>query len=217
MGSNIQWSDGFRNSVRWKFNALTKKYKECVDNNSASGRGAMTFEFYDQLEEIFGQQSNAIGTYVMSSTLPLKNSEASILKKQLPLKTSELSILKKQYISQSDSNSSTSASSNIDNSESSVNSSRNRPQHGSGSNKAKMKLELEKQWSVYLQNKENRDSLKDERYAKVEETKREMIKLKKRQILLKEKELECRKEIAASKRIEKTNRHAEIIEIERQK
>lgn len=64
--------------VRWKFNALTKKYKECIDNNSASGRGAMTFEFYDQLEEIFDQQSKAVGTCVMSSTRPLKNSEASI-------------------------------------------------------------------------------------------------------------------------------------------
>lgn len=51
--------------VRWKFNSLIKKYKECIDNNSASGRGAMNFEFYDQLEEIFGRQSNAVGTYVM--------------------------------------------------------------------------------------------------------------------------------------------------------
>ena len=46
--------------VRWKINALIKKYKECVDNNSKSGRGLMTFEWFDRLEEIFGQQKKLL-------------------------------------------------------------------------------------------------------------------------------------------------------------
>lgn len=191
--------------VRWKFNTLMKKYKECIDNNSASGRGAMNFEFYDQMEEIFGRQSNAVGTCVRSSTLPSNNSDTSTSKQQ--------------RVSQSDSKLSTSTSANIDSFDLNVNSSkkRKRPQHGSGSNKAKANVELQKQWSLYLHNKENRDSLRDEKLAKLEESKREMVKLKKRQVALREKELECRKEIATKKRIERANRHTEIMEMERQK
>lgn len=190
--------------VRWKFNALTKKYKECVDNNSASGRGAMNFEFYDQMEEIFGRQSNAIGS-VVSSTLPSKNSEASTSRKQ--------------FVSQSDNQSSTSTSSSTESSASNLNSSRkrSRPQHGSGSDRAKTKIEFEKQWSLYLHNKENRESVRDEKHATLIETRREMVKLKKRQLTLKQKEVEYRKKIAVNKRKEKTNKHAEIMEMERQK
>ncbi|KAL6265769.1 hypothetical protein P5V15_002580 [Pogonomyrmex californicus] len=49
--------------VRWKINALIK-YKECIDNNSKSGRSLMTFEWFD---EILRQQKNAVIKHTVSS------------------------------------------------------------------------------------------------------------------------------------------------------
>ncbi|CAH0714003.1 unnamed protein product, partial [Brenthis ino] len=39
--------------VKWKFNRLKSKYKECIENNSKSGNDHMTFEYYEQFEQIF--------------------------------------------------------------------------------------------------------------------------------------------------------------------
>ncbi|KYQ47198.1 hypothetical protein ALC60_13788 [Trachymyrmex zeteki] len=41
--------------VRWKINALTKKYKECIDNNRKLGRSLTTFEWFNELDEILGR------------------------------------------------------------------------------------------------------------------------------------------------------------------
>ncbi|XP_039311313.1 uncharacterized protein LOC120359077 [Solenopsis invicta] len=57
--------------VRWKINLLIKKYKECVDNNAKSGRAHMSFEFYDQLEEILGQEKEARALHTVSSKILL--------------------------------------------------------------------------------------------------------------------------------------------------
>lgn len=92
---------------------------------------------------------------------------------------------------------------------------RKRPCHGTGSKIASTKVELEKQWLHHLQKKEERDHIKDQRYATLTETKKEALKLKKRQLDLKETELEQRKEMTTKKMKEKKNRHSELIEIER--
>ena len=41
--------------TRCKFNALLKKYKECVDNNSKSGKSPMTFTYFNEIQEMFGK------------------------------------------------------------------------------------------------------------------------------------------------------------------
>lgn len=56
--------------VRWKINALIKKYKECVDNNSKSGRSLMTFKCFTQMDEIFGRKRNAVTEHTVSSQFP---------------------------------------------------------------------------------------------------------------------------------------------------
>lgn len=38
--------------VRWKINALLKKYKEVVDNYSKSGRGNIEFDWFQQMDDI---------------------------------------------------------------------------------------------------------------------------------------------------------------------
>ncbi|XP_043286915.1 uncharacterized protein [Venturia canescens] len=68
--------------VRWKMNSLFKKYKECVDNNAKSGTAPMTFEFYEHLEAILGQNKSAVGAHTTASKLP--TAVDSIAKKQHP-------------------------------------------------------------------------------------------------------------------------------------
>jgi len=46
--------------VRWKINALLKKYKEVVDNFSKSGRGNIEFEYFELMDDIFGKKKMPI-------------------------------------------------------------------------------------------------------------------------------------------------------------
>lgn len=62
--------------VRWRMNYLMKKYKQCIDNNLKSGRGTMSFEFFDEMENIFGCKKAAMATYSLSSNLPSKISKS---------------------------------------------------------------------------------------------------------------------------------------------
>ncbi|KAL6250906.1 hypothetical protein P5V15_010294 [Pogonomyrmex californicus] len=64
--AKIDILDHPKKKMRWKINALIKKI-ECIDNNSKSGRSLMTFEWFDQLDEILGQQKNAVAKYTVSS------------------------------------------------------------------------------------------------------------------------------------------------------
>ncbi|XP_049866981.1 uncharacterized protein LOC126367489 [Pectinophora gossypiella] len=49
--------------VRWKINALTKKYKDCVDN----GQGSSSFKYYNEMHHILGRYSDDTGTYRLAS------------------------------------------------------------------------------------------------------------------------------------------------------
>ncbi|CAH2088573.1 unnamed protein product [Euphydryas editha] len=55
--------------VKWKFNRLYNKYKECIDNNNKSGRAHMTFEYYEQFEEIFHKEKNVSSPRTFSSSI----------------------------------------------------------------------------------------------------------------------------------------------------
>lgn len=56
--------------IRWKINALTKKYKECIDNNRKSGRSPMSFEYFDQMQEILGKDNEVNVFHTSLSNLP---------------------------------------------------------------------------------------------------------------------------------------------------
>ncbi|XP_071579923.1 uncharacterized protein [Temnothorax nylanderi] len=203
--------------VRWKINALVKKYKEVVDNNSLSGRAPMDFEWYEQMDEILGSRQRAIAGQTVSSKLTSKTSNpctSTSLKKSScgssPIATSSSIVtLPKSTLSKS-------TDSTVDSNVTDVRK-RKRLCHGTGSKTAATKVELEKQWLHHLQKKEERDHTKDQKYATLIETKKDALKLKKRQLDLKEAELEQRKEIAMKKTKEKKNRHSELVEIERLK
>jgi len=87
--------------VRWKFNTLTRKYKDCVDNNKRTGTGAMTFKFFDHMENILGNRRTVQGQSTISSTFTKKNSK------------SKSSTMPSTFMTQSDTPSSSASTSSI--------------------------------------------------------------------------------------------------------
>lgn len=55
--------------IKWKFNRLNTKYKECIDNNNKSGRAHITFEYYDQFEQIFYKEKDVSASRTFSSSI----------------------------------------------------------------------------------------------------------------------------------------------------
>lgn len=49
--------------MRWKINALTKKYKDCIDN----GQGSVAFKYFNEMHQILGRHSEDSGTYRLAS------------------------------------------------------------------------------------------------------------------------------------------------------
>lgn len=49
--------------VRWKINALTKKYKDCIDN----GQGSTTFKYFNEMHQILGRYNNEGNAYRLAS------------------------------------------------------------------------------------------------------------------------------------------------------
>lgn len=208
-------------------NALLKKYKEVVDNYSKSGRGNIEFDWFQQMDDIFGKKKDSTNqNYTVSSkTLSTDIDEPSTSKqfgKKRSFESSHSSSTNKPFEKKS-SNESSNKSQDSTNVSLSVNATgnnlkqKNRPIHGTGSKIAKTKIELEKQWFEHLAVKKERDRIKDEKYSTLIESKKEAVKLKKKQHALKEQELQQRREIAENKVKEKKRLYAGMLEIEKQK
>ncbi|XP_039305491.1 uncharacterized protein LOC105207085 isoform X2 [Solenopsis invicta] len=189
--------------VRWKINSLIKKYKECVDNNAKSGRAHMSFEFYDQLEEILGQEKEATALHTVSSKI-LLDSDSNDKRENVDESLSNHQKRQKKADENNRPNTST-----IEH-ESQPVVKRLRPGHGTGSTLAKTKMELQTQWLDYLKTTKNREEEQTKRHEKLLQSKVEVINVKKRQLQLK-------KEIAEKKLKSKERRHEDIIELEKLK
>ncbi|XP_045453140.1 uncharacterized protein LOC123662329 [Melitaea cinxia] len=55
--------------VKWKFNHLNNKYKQCIHKNKKSKRAHMTFEYYEQFEQIFHKEKNVSIPRTFSSSI----------------------------------------------------------------------------------------------------------------------------------------------------
>lgn len=236
------------NQVRWKMNSLTKKYKECIDNNSKSGRSLMTFQWFNEMDDIFGQQRNAVAGHTISSNFShLESISSTSAKRQCYSKSPISSSKAKPSISsQKECHSKSASLLNASNSDISsencsdgnphitlqsspmlektnndsilkTKNSKQRPLHGTGSNLAKSKIALENQWLEYLKTKTERDKIGEDKHTATLEQKKEMIKLKRKHIALKEKEIEERNDYYRAKLKGKENRHIERMAIEKQK
>uniref|UniRef100_A0A2A4J448 Myb/SANT-like DNA-binding domain-containing protein n=1 Tax=Heliothis virescens TaxID=7102 RepID=A0A2A4J448_HELVI len=70
--------------VRWKINALTKKYKDCIDN----GQGAMSFKYFNEMHQILGRYSDNTGTYRLASGVMQGPDDLDKAKRNISLKGS---------------------------------------------------------------------------------------------------------------------------------
>ncbi|XP_071652890.1 uncharacterized protein [Temnothorax longispinosus] len=195
--------------VRWKINALMKRYKEVVDNNMKSGRGTIEFEWFQVMDDFLGKKGNVTAAgYTVSSKVGLEKVAPSTSQ---PM-TKNLESRKMSKQSAMDNLATIESSSNSHNTEKK----KTLTTHSTGSNIAKTKIELEKQWLKHLQLKEEYDKNKQEKNKDLIKSKKEALKLKRKHLALKEKKMEQRSDIATNKMSEK-KRHADIIEIERLK
>lgn len=76
--------------VRWKINALEKRYREVIDNNSKSGRARMDFEWYKQLDEILGPRQRASTGNIVSSKLSTSATCTSTSEKEYSSESSSI-------------------------------------------------------------------------------------------------------------------------------
>ncbi|RVE54818.1 hypothetical protein evm_000585 [Chilo suppressalis] len=65
--------------VRWKINALTKKYKDCIDN----GQEELGFKYFNEMHQILGQNNETGGSYRLSSGMQTQDSSEKEQKKRL--------------------------------------------------------------------------------------------------------------------------------------
>jgi hypothetical protein len=219
--------------VRWKMNALTKRYKECVDSNNKTGRGTTQFQWFDQLDEILGKNKNITEpAYVISSKLcsvsNFKNKENYLTNEQSEDKRKKKKELRESHKIKNIENKILEEPSNIANKQNTedviVQAETSKKignekclKRGTGSNLAKKKFEIGQQWQQHLEDKAKKEIIKEKRYEDMIKKKEELVELKKKQIELKEKELQQKKAIANSKVKDKEKRHIEILNLEREK
>ena len=76
---------------KWK--NLTKRYRDTVDHNNASGNGRRTCQFFEELSDIYGYRPNVNSVVTMSTITPpkrkadeIENNENNATTKQAPTK-----------------------------------------------------------------------------------------------------------------------------------
>ncbi|KAL6262061.1 hypothetical protein P5V15_007155 [Pogonomyrmex californicus] len=160
--------------VRWKMNALTKRYKECIDSNNKTGRSAVEFQWFDQLDEIFGKnkKNNVKSAYTVSTKLSSffattsKNKEYNATatneqsedkgkkKKELHESHFEVKNTKRTVLEEICPSSNIAANKQVIEDVTATMQPETLkklcPAHGTASNIAKSKIELGKQWHQYL-------------------------------------------------------------------
>ncbi|XP_066585445.1 uncharacterized protein [Prorops nasuta] len=196
-----------KDQIRWKWNSLLKKYKECVDNNLKSGRSLMTFKWYNQMDDILHQGSVTSNTsnHIFSSTF----------KSTLITPTSP----KPSTSSAQDDNLNTSLLLTECKKKSSENLSTNLGKSKSNKNRniAQNKIALEKHLTEYMENKVEWEKAKEEKQTLLFEQTKELLKLKRRRNCLKEEEIKQKRLYCAEKLKGKENRHIAILNVENKK
>ncbi|CAL1688916.1 unnamed protein product [Lasius platythorax] len=181
--------------TRWKINSLIKKYKECVDYNSKSGRSPKSFPYLNEMQDMFGHRKNINCDHTLDSSFFGAKSQSSHSKsedQQQPLETQILS-------------SSSSSPRQLTSPVKKV-----KKVH---SDSAKTKLELEKQWLEHLRMLSTKNEKENEKLIKIDERNA----LKKEKLLLKQKQLFWKETVLKRKMENKNERHRDRMRIEREK
>lgn len=199
--------------TRWKFNALLKKYKEYIDNNSKSGRSPMTFAYFNEMQDMFGHRKNINCNHVIDSSFFGSKRQLSsfvesdqeisstVIRKQASSSTSESLPSKISKMECQQESLDTAPPSETLSSEK-----RKKRRDGSATYVAKTKLELEKQWLEHLKVLAEKNEKEDEKLKKIDQ-----------KLQLKEKQLLWKEMIVNRKMQKKEEKHRERMRFENEK
>lgn len=209
-------------------NVLIKKYKECVDHNSKSGRSPKIFPYFNEMQDMFGHRKNINCDHTLGSSLFRAKSEGSNY-----LKSEDLQQLSETQIPPPSSSRKVSSPRKVSSSRQvspprqvlpprQVSSPRQltspvekvkKVHNGSATYVAKTKLELEKQWLEHLRMLSTKNEKENEKLIRIDKRNA----LKKEKLLLKQKQA-LWKETALKRKLEnKEEQHRERMRIEREK
>ncbi|KAG6459504.1 uncharacterized protein LOC115449498 [Manduca sexta] len=142
--------------IRWKINALTKKYKQCIDNGQHE-----KFRYFKEMDDIYAQYNVDCDSYTITDLLHKKKDIGKIQpcnEELKPCAESKAMIeLRKIRLANR------------------IESDRNQG-----------KIQLERQWLEYLKRKEEQNQWRDEMYERHLKIREEELELKKRELELKE-------------------------------
>lgn len=142
--------------VRWKINALTKKYKQCIDSEC---RQYEKFKYFKEMDSIYSQYNVDCDSYLITELLHKNNERnnqnvnSSLSKK--PIESKAVIEMRKIRLANR------------------IDSERNQS-----------KIQLEKQWLVYLKTQEDQRQLRDRMFERSLKLKEEELELRKRELEL---------------------------------
>lgn len=183
--------------TRWKINSLIKKYKECVDHNSKTGRSPKTFPYFNEMQDMFGHRKNINCNHTLNSSLFTTKSENSNYSKS------------KNQQQSSDTQMPSSSSPK----QSTCEEKPKKGHSGSATYVAKTKLELEKQWLEHLRMLSTKNEKENEKLIRIDERNA----LKKEKLLLKQKQMLWKETMLKRKMENKAERHRDRMRMEREK
>ncbi|XP_072944055.1 uncharacterized protein [Epargyreus clarus] len=143
--------------VRWKINALTKRYKQCIDSGQHN-----KFKYFTQLNKIYAQYNvNCDSYYTLSELIHRKintyeNQGSSSECGMQPESKAMIELRKRRLANKIE------------------------------ADRCQSKVQLEKQWLEYLKRQEEQRLLKDEMHERNLKLREEEIELRKRELEIKE-------------------------------
>ncbi|XP_066596272.1 ribonuclease Y-like [Prorops nasuta] len=208
-----------RDQVRWKFNALHKSYKECVDNNSKSGRQLKNFKYYEEFDEIFGYKEKLSQISTFSSFSAKANVENTKKPTNISCSIGNYTILEstEEINKKNQDKEDHIIEKNITNNSVMNQSEELQKEQKQEKSKKIKKIGLEHNWEQYLDLLEVKQTDLRHRHNELLQKKDQEMKLKEDYISLKKKNSEIKQKMLKRKLEEKMDRHRDIIDIENKK
>lgn len=209
--------------VKWKMNALIKKYREVIDKMSGSGSSSKTeFRWFTQTDQIFGKKNDVtVANHTVTSSF--KNVKKNASPGSSTAKSTPSSGESKKINSPLPSTSKASPTAGTNHSEAAVvvtptssgGNKKKKAPHGTGSTIARAKGELERQWIETLSQKNINDKFRNEKLNLLAEIRKESTKLKKKKhYAMKKREMELKREREETKARDKNSYFDSIIALE---
>lgn len=174
--------------VRWKINALAKKYKQCLDNGQHN-----KFKFFGIMDNIYAQYNVDCDAYNVHNP-DLKDFMKGIRKNQPDYHSDDVS----------------SSSKSVQESRVLTELRKRRLARRIESERSQSKLNLERQWLEYLKRQELQTKWRDDVFEK-------HLKLKKQELELRKKELEIKETLELQKLEVQDKDQEEMLQIEKEK